>query len=98
MQTQSNLDDVQGMMLIDSQVHLGVGWCSDLKEYLALKPRQLLLVEDDPQLVEALKSRTESQKQVQVNCAAGAGQPGPASVLIVLNTIVNTLKKLGQSV
>jgi FkbM family methyltransferase len=63
---------------IDTIVHFGAGRCSELENYLALQPRQLLLVEADPQLAEDLQNRTKNRESVQVKCAAIAGKPGPA--------------------
>jgi len=79
MPTKSNPDDVQNMISLDTLVHLELGRCIELDEYLALHPRQLLLVETDPQLVGARQSRTESQKQEQVNCITLAGKQGRAT-------------------
>ena len=80
MPTLSNHDDVENMISIDTLVHLGADRCSELNEYLALKPRQLWLVEADPQLAEELKSRTEGLNQVHVRCEAVADQSGPATL------------------
>jgi FkbM family methyltransferase len=64
---------------IDTIVHLGAGRCSELNDYLAQRPRRLLLVEADPQLADDLQNRTKDRESVQVSCAAIAGQPGPAT-------------------
>ena len=80
MPTLSNHDDVENIVFIDTLVHLGAGRCSELDGYLALKPRQLWLIEADPQLAEELKSRTEGLNQVHVRCEAIAGQSGPATL------------------
>ena len=76
----SNHDDVENIVFIDTLVHLGAGRCSELDGYLALKPRQLWLIEADPQLAEELKSRTEGLDQVHMRCEAIAGQSGPATL------------------
>jgi FkbM family methyltransferase len=65
---------------VDTLVHLGAGRCSELDDYLALQPGQVLLVEADPQLAAALQKRTKDLPQVQVICAAVAGEGGPATL------------------
>ena len=79
MQTQPNLDDIQYPQTIATLVHLGAGRCSELAAHLALKPQQLLLVEADPQLADALRARTADVPQVRVRCVAVAGHPGQST-------------------
>lgn len=59
---------------IDFLVHFGAGRCSELDHYLAREPKQLILVEADPDLAESLTRRTADLSQVQVICAAVADQ------------------------
>ena len=73
-----SLIDVDASQPVDTVVHLGAGNCSELDAHLALQPRQMLLVEADLQLAEALRRHTADLPQVQVVCAAVAGSPGPA--------------------
>jgi hypothetical protein len=76
---QIDIDKEQNTQAIDTLIHLGAGRCSELDDYLALQPHRLLLVEADPLLAEDLNARTAGLTQVQVMCAAVAGQPGPAT-------------------
>ena len=78
MQTQPTINEHQNMLPIHTIVHFGAGICSELANYLTLQPRQLLLVEADPELAEDLQKRTTDCESVQVTRAAVAGKPGPA--------------------
>jgi hypothetical protein len=60
-------------------VHLGAGCCRELANYLTHQPRQLLLVEADPELTKDLRHRTEGLQQVKVSCTAVAGLPSQAT-------------------
>ena len=79
MPTQPPINDHQNKPPIHTIVHLGAGRCSELANYLTLQPRQLLLVEADPELAKDLQHRTEGLQQVKVSCTAVAGLPGPAT-------------------
>ncbi|HRQ56901.1 MAG TPA: hypothetical protein PLN31_05750 [Azoarcus taiwanensis] len=59
---------------LDVLVHMGAGRCRELDSHLAAKPTKVLLIEADPQLAEALEARTADLPQVQVTCAALAGE------------------------
>lgn len=61
---------------LNTIIHMGAGRCSELDAYLALNPENVLLVEADPRLIEALKARTENLPQVRVLQAAIAVQKG----------------------
>lgn len=80
MQTKMKNEDIYILQPIDTLVHLGAGRCSELDDYLTLQPQRVLLVEADPQLAEALQKRTVDLSQVQVVCAAVAGQPGEVTL------------------
>ena len=79
MLTQPPISEHQNTPPIHTIVHLGAGSCSELANYLTLQPRQLLLVEADPELAADLQKRTADLEQVAVKCAAVAGHPGPAT-------------------
>jgi FkbM family methyltransferase len=79
MQPQLKIKTTPNKSPVDTIVHLGAGRCSELDDYLAQQPRQLLLVEADPQMAEDLQNRTKNRGSVKVTCAAIAGQPGPAT-------------------
>ena len=78
MKTKSNTSDVRDLLSVDTIIHMGAGWCTELNDYLNIKPRQLVLVEADLQLVEDLQSRIEDLEHAQVICSAVVGHPGPA--------------------
>ena len=78
MQTQPTTENTPNTIPVDTLVHLGAGQCSELDEYLALSPRQLLLVEADSQLAKELETRIQGLTNAQVCCAAIAGKPGDA--------------------
>lgn len=59
-------------------VHLGAGQCSELAQYIALRPQSLLLIEADPQIAHDLQARAAEYAQLKVICAAVSGHPGPA--------------------
>ncbi|MBN2322088.1 MAG: hypothetical protein JXR49_23635, partial [Acidobacteria bacterium] len=77
MQEKHRYNTVQVQFPVDTLVHMGAGRCRELNAYLALKPQRILLVEADSLLVEDLKKRTDQHPQIQVECAAVAGNPGP---------------------
>ena len=61
---------------VDALIHLGAGRCSELDDYLALKPERLVLVEADPRLAAALKARVAEMPQVEVIEQTVSGQRG----------------------
>ena len=71
----------EDIVSVDTLVHFGAGRCRELDEYLALQPRQLLLVEMDAQLAEELQKRIEGLTEAQVSCVAIAGKPGEATAI-----------------
>ena len=77
MQVESDNEEVHTSTY--SLVHFGAGRCNELSGYLDLQPQRILLVEADPELAEDLKKRTAFLEQVQVQCAAVAGNPGPVT-------------------
>ena len=61
---------------LDALIHLGAGRCSELDDYLALKPERLVLVEADPRLAAALKARVAEMPRVEVIEKTVSGQQG----------------------
>ena len=51
---------------IDALMHLGAGGCSELNDYLAVKPNKIVLVEADSELAKSLKKKASKQKSVTV--------------------------------
>ena len=78
MQIQPTTENTSNIIPVDTLVHFGAGQCSELDEYLALTPRQLLLVEADSQLAKELETRIQGLTKAQVCCAVIAGKPGDA--------------------
>ena len=77
-ETQSNTENVRDTLSVDTIIHMGAGRCTELNDYLAIKPRQLVLVEADIRIADTLQSRINGLEQVQVICSTVMGHPGPA--------------------
>ena len=50
----------------DTIVHLGAGACHELEAYLALNPRQIFLVEPNPDQLEVLRQKAGSTEDIQI--------------------------------
>ena len=61
---------------VDVLIHLGAGRCSELDDYLTLKPERIVLVEADPRLVTILNARVVEMPSVEVIQQAVSGQAG----------------------
>jgi FkbM family methyltransferase len=82
-------------MRLDAVLHLGAGACAEMQEYLAIKPRALVLVEADPQLAEALRAELEQNAGVEVIAAAAAPNQGRATLRVMNNRRESTLQNPG---
>lgn len=75
---ESNNEQVQP----DAIVHLGAGLCSELDDYLVSGSKRVMLVEPNPDIVRALRRRTERLDNVEVVASAVAPTDGTASLKV----------------
>ena len=60
---------------IDHILHIGAGHCTELDDYIELDPKNITLVEADPNLASTLKNRIKGHKNVQLIQSAVTDNP-----------------------
>jgi FkbM family methyltransferase len=69
---------------VDTILHIGAGRCRELEDYLAATPRQLVLVEPNPDLAAELRQRTAESTSITI-IEAAVSREGGTGVLSVFN-------------
>lgn len=75
-------------------VHLGAGACSELKEYIALKAKRIILVEADPIVFRLLQQKVRDKPNVQVANTAVADIQSKTSLFRYNFSGANSLREV----
>ena len=78
---------------IDTVVHVGAGYCSDVKFYRNLGIKSIVLIEADKNLVETASKKFASAKDIKIHHRAIAGVTGERTLFLTNNQRFSSLLK-----
>ncbi|MEP5568779.1 MAG: hypothetical protein ABJN62_13145 [Halioglobus sp.] len=86
-------NQVQGLKSPDTILHLGAGTCRELDAYQSLAPRQIILVEPNPELVEILQSKANSAQNIHIRESAVSSQASDNCLQIMSDPNFSSLRE-----